>query len=99
MQINIAFRHMDATEALKTHTHEKSEKLKKYLNGESLMTWTFSVDAGKHVADVHVKGPHLDFFAESQTEDMYQSIEEAIEKLEKQLRKHKEILKDHLHRK
>lgn len=99
MQINIAFRHMDATDALKTHVQEKSEKLRKYLGGEAQLTWTFSVDAGVHVADVHAKGPHIDFFAESKTEDMYQSIEEATDKLEKQLRKNKEILKDHLHRK
>ena len=40
----------------------------------------------------------MDFFGEASTEDFKASIDSALEKIEKQIRKHKEIVKDHLHR-
>jgi putative sigma-54 modulation protein len=99
MLLNIAFRHMSATDALKSHVETKSEKIRKYTGGDTKVVWTLAVEAGVHHADVRVSGPHQDFSAEGRSESMYQAVDEALEKLEKQLRKNKEILKDHLHRK
>lgn len=98
MKIDLTFKHMDATEALKNHVNEKSERLKKFVSEQTQCQWVFFVEADLHVAELHVVGPHIDFFAQSKTGDLYQSIDEAVDKLEKQLRKHKEIVKDHLHR-
>jgi putative sigma-54 modulation protein len=98
MNIHMAFRQMDATDALKTHINEKSEKLRKFLNGQVECMWTCFVDGDRHVAELHVQGPHIDHFAQARTPDLYQSIDEVVDKVEKQLRKHKEIVKDHLHR-
>ncbi|MBI3543791.1 MAG: ribosome-associated translation inhibitor RaiA [Deltaproteobacteria bacterium] len=95
----MTFKHMDATEALKRHTNERSERIKKFVSDATTeCTWIFYLDGDNHVADVRVTGPHVDSFAQAKTADMYQSIDEAVEKVEKQLRKHKEIVKDHLHR-
>ena len=98
MNIHMTFKHMDATEALKAHVNEKSERLRKFLNDATDCSWIFFLEADVHVADVRIKGPHLDFFAQAKTGDLYQSIDDAVIKVEKQLRKHKEIVKDHLHR-
>lgn len=98
MKIQITFKHMSSTEALKNYIHEKSAKLSRYVSPEAECHWVLFVDALQHHADARVHGPHIDVFAQSQTEDMYSAIEETLERLEKQLRKHKEILKDHLHR-
>lgn len=98
MQIHMTFRQMDATEALKRHANERSERLQKFVPVQAELTWIFYVEADRHVADLRVKGPHVDCFAQSKTPDLYQSIDEAVEKVEKQLRKHKEMVKDHHHR-
>jgi putative sigma-54 modulation protein len=98
MKIHMTFKHMDATDALKRHTNEKSERLKRFISEATECSWVFYVDADVHVADLRVTGPHIDHFAQAKTPDMYQSIEECVTKLEKQLRKRKEIVKDHLHR-
>lgn len=98
MQIHMTFKNMDATEALKSHANSRSERLKKFLPQSAQFEWIFFVDADNHVADLRVVGPHIDYFAQGKTSDMYQSIDEVTDKLEKQLRKHKEIVKDHLHR-
>ena len=99
MQLHMAFKKMEATEALKTHTTERSERLRKFIGNETEVNWVFYVQADEHVADLKVKGPHVDVFAQSKTPDMYHSIDQAVERVEKQLRKNKEILKDHIHRK
>ncbi|HRK02163.1 MAG TPA: ribosome-associated translation inhibitor RaiA [Oligoflexia bacterium] len=99
MQIHITFKHMDATEALKKHTEEKTAKLEKFANGPFNADWVLVVNAKEHAAELRVHGPNLDYFAHAKTSDMYVSIDEVVSKLETQLRRHKEIVKDHLHRK
>ena len=98
MNIHMTFKHMDATEALKAHVNEKTAKILKFLRGEVEANWVFYLAGDQHVADLRIKGPRLDYFGQARTENMYHSIDEAIVKIEKQLKKHKEILKDHLHR-
>lgn len=98
MQIHVTFKQMAATDALKSHAQVKTEKLGKFTNGAYNADWVLFVDADDHVAELRVHGPHVDCFAEAKTQDMYRSIEDAVDKVERQLRKHKETLKDHLHR-
>jgi putative sigma-54 modulation protein len=50
------------------------------------------------VAHCHLVGNSMDYFAEAATEDFYAAIDMTVDKIEKQLKKHKEIVKDHLHR-
>ncbi|MEW6057079.1 MAG: ribosome-associated translation inhibitor RaiA [Bdellovibrionota bacterium] len=98
MRVHITFKQMDATEAIKLHVQEKSERLDKFVSDAIEANWVLFVEADNHVADLRVHGPHIDYFAQAKTPDLYQSIDEVVEKIEKQLRKHKEIVKDHLHR-
>ncbi|MBI2604869.1 MAG: ribosome-associated translation inhibitor RaiA [Deltaproteobacteria bacterium] len=94
----MTFKHMDATEALKTHVNEKTAKILKFLKGEVEANWVFYLAGDEHVADLRIQGPRIDYFGQARTENMYHSIDAAIVKIEKQLKKHKEILKDHIHR-
>ena len=98
MKIHMTFKQMDATESLKQAVTDKSERLRKFVSDQTELHWIFFVEADRHVADLRVQGPHIDYFAQSKTSDLYLSIDEVVDKLEKQLRKHKEMLKDHLHR-
>lgn len=98
MKLHVTFKHMDSSEAVKDHANEKSEKLGKFVGAETEMHWIFFVENETHVVDLHVKGPHIDMFAQSKTTDMHQSIDDVYHKMEKQLRKQKEIVKNHLHR-
>lgn len=98
MIVNMSFRHMDTTEALKAFTLEKTEKLQKYFNGKIHVVWNFSVEHQDHIAHCHITGNHIDYFGEAVTGDLYASIELAVDKLERQLKKHKEIVKNRLHR-
>lgn len=98
MNLSVSFKHMDPSDSLKKFIEEKSETLKKYFNGRITVGWNLSAEKQNRIAHCHVSGNHMDFFGEASTEDFKASIDMALEKVEKQIRKHKEIVKDHLHK-
>ena len=98
MDLHISFRNMDTSQALQVYTREKSEKLKKYFDGRISVSWNFSVEKLSKVAHCRLVGNNMDYFGEASTEDIHASVDQALTKIEKQLRKHKEIVKDHLHK-
>jgi putative sigma-54 modulation protein len=98
MNVDIAFKEMDPSDAIKTLTLEKSGRLAKYFQGRTHVTWHFCVEKTEHVARCHLVGNNMDYHGEARTEDLYKSIDEALKKVERQIRKHKEIVTDHMHR-
>lgn len=98
MNLNISFKQMDSSDALKDYTAEKSERLAKYFDGKITVTWNFTIEKQNRVAHCHLMGNNMNYFGEASTEDLYASVDVAVEKIEKQLRKHKEIVRDHLHK-
>ena len=98
MNINMSFKHLEPTDAIKAYTTEKSDKLAIYFKGRTHITWNFSVEKQNHIAHCHLVGNNMDYFSEAVSQDLYASIDMVVDKIEKQLRKHKEIIKDHLHK-
>jgi ribosomal subunit interface protein len=100
MQFQFAFKHMDVSEALKSYAEEKLvEKIQKFVTKPIDAKVTFAVDRHKHTAHCSFHaGGGFNFEVEHCCDDMYASFDRMVDKLEKQLRKHKEILKDHRHR-
>jgi putative sigma-54 modulation protein len=95
MQVNITFRHLDSTEALKMHTRDKVEHIQRYIDRPSEAHVVLSVENLEHKADINLKaGPFL-LRGRAKSGDMYASIDAAAEKIERQLKKHKEKLNNH----
>ena len=95
MNIKTTYKHLESTPAIEEITHRKSEKLKKYFEGKLNLDWTFTVEKKTHVAHCHLTGNHMDYFAEASTDSIYSAIDETILALEKQVKKHKELVKNH----
>jgi len=98
MNLSISFKHMEPSDHLKEFIQEKSETLNKYFNGKISATWNLSIEKQSRIAHCHIVGNRMDYFGEASSEDFKASIDMALEKIEKQVRKHKEIVKDHLHK-
>ena len=86
MNITITFRHMEGTEAVKNHAHEKLAKLQKFLRTAMTAQVTLSVEGLEHVADVTINSGSAHFHATERSEDMYASIDLVHDKLERQIR-------------
>lgn len=95
MQLNISGHHLDITEAIKRHSTEKLSKIKHHFNHVININMILEVekDVQKAEATLHVSG--ADLFAKAQSKDMYASIDQMVNKLDAQIRKHKEKLNNH----
>lgn len=97
MRIKMSFKHLESTPSIEEITNRKSERLKKYFQGRIDLVWNFTVEKGEHIAHCHLLGSGMDYFAEAKTDSIYSGIDEVVHKLETQIRRKKEKLKNHKH--
>ena len=95
--LQMTFKHMQPNDKVKAYAQEKTERLNKYFNGKISVTWNFTFEKDVAIAHCHVVGKNIDYFGECQAESLPASIDLVVEKIERQVRKHKEIVRDHLH--
>jgi len=97
MQINISGHHVDVTDALKSFINSKMDKLERHFDHISSVNVTLSVEKQRQKAEakIHISGN--DIFAQAETSDMYASIDALIDKLDRQILKHKEKLVSRRH--
>ena len=98
MQLSSTFRHMDASQAVREYAAEKLDKIRKYFNKDPISAHAvFAVERGfNHVADINITLPNgIVINAKEVTEDMYSSIDLATARIERQVRKWKEKIRDH----
>ena len=95
MNIAITFRQMETTEALKTYIHERlQKKLEKFIKEPAEIQVHLSVERYLHCAEFHLHSKKFTAHCEEKSDDMYGSIDAAIDSLEKTARRHKEKLND-----
>lgn len=97
MNIIVNGRRLEITPALRSYAEEKIGRFEKYISNITEAVVTLSVEKYRHKAEVLLKVNGVMIQAESVTGEVYSAIDEVVEKLEKQVLKHKE--KIHSHRK
>lgn len=95
MQLSITFRHMDASDFLKEYAREKVERVNKYLDRAGEAHVTLSLERHLHNADITIHSGSWVLRGREKSEDMYASIDLAMDKIERQLRRYKDKLKNH----
>jgi len=95
MNIIVNGRHLEVTPALKSYAEEKLKKFDRYLSHITEAVVTLTVEKYRHKAEVLLKANGLLIQAEGVTGEIYSSIDEVVEKLEKQVKKYKEKMVSH----
>jgi putative sigma-54 modulation protein len=95
MQLNITFRHMDPIDSLKDYAREKVDRVNKYLDRAGDAHVVLSLERHLHHADITIHSGGWVLRGREKSEDMYASIDLAMDKIERQLRRYKERLKHH----
>lgn len=90
MKITTSFLHLEHTPALDEKIKEASAKLEKFFNAKGSLKWSCYVKNGQHFAEIYFHAPSCEYHAKASSENMYFSIDMAIEKIEKQMFKKKE---------
>ncbi len=95
MQVNLTGHHVDITDALRAYVDEKIARLERHFDHVTNVHVILSVEKlqKKAEATVHVAG--ADVFADAVHEDMYAAIDALIDKLDRQVIRHKEKVKSH----
>lgn len=95
MQVNLTGHHVEITPALRDYVDSKLERLKRHFDHVFDVHVILNVEKLRHTAEatVHVNGDNL--FADSTQDDMYAAIDGLIDKLDRQVKKHKEKIQDH----
>ena len=88
MDITVTFRHTDPIESLKTYAEEKVSKINKYLDSPLDAHIVLSVEKFRHQADVSLSVNGTRFKGVEETEDMYSAIDQVMDKIEKQVKRH-----------
>ena len=93
MQINISARHMKLTNAIADYIQKKVEKCQKYFDHIVWAQVIISVEKHRQLAEIIIHAKKATFRAKEESTDMYAAIDLAVDKIDKQLKKHKEIIK------
>ena len=89
MKITMSGKQIELTPALKARIEDRFSKLDRYFHKETEAYVTLSVQREKQVVEATVHSGGLIVRVEEATDDMYVSIDTAVDVLERQLRKHK----------
>ena len=95
MQVSITGRHLDVTESLKAHVEEKISKLKRHFDHVTDVHVILEVEKMQKKAEATVQISGATLFAEDHQEDMYVAIDNMVDKLDRQIIKHKEKISAH----
>ena len=93
MQLQVTFRHVEPSEAIKEYAREKISKIQKFLDGSMEAGITLSVEKHRHEADVVIIAKGFKIHGKEITGDLYSAIDLVIDKLEAQVKKYREKLK------
>src|SRR5439155_5183425 len=80
MQINVTFRHVEPTPALRAYAEEKLERVKKYLRRPVDAHVILGVAKERHVAGITLHARHATIVAKEETHDLYSAIDLALDK-------------------
>ncbi|MCP4683590.1 MAG: ribosome-associated translation inhibitor RaiA [Desulfobacterales bacterium] len=95
MDITVTFRHTEPIESLKTYAEEKVFKIKKYLDSSLKAHIVLSVEKFRHEADVTLNVNGTWIKAVEETGDMYSAIDQVMDKIEKQVKRHLSKIRNH----
>jgi putative sigma-54 modulation protein len=95
MQVAVTFRRMEASEALKTYVQERTGKLTKYIDKPLESQVTLSVEKFRHIADVVINANGIRIAGQEAHDDMYAAIDLVMDKIERQVKKYREKIRQH----
>ncbi len=95
MKISVTFRNAEGEAWQKAYLDERLTKLKKYIDGPVEARVVLSIEKFRNVAEVALTANGLNINGSEEAKDMRLAIDNAVDKIERQLKKHKEKIRGH----
>jgi putative sigma-54 modulation protein len=95
MNLTITGHHLEVTQPIRDYIESKLERVIRHFDHVTSVSVILTVEKLRQKAEVtlHVRG--RDIFVEAESEDMYATLDNLIDKLDRQVLKHKEKTGEH----
>ncbi len=95
MNITVKTRHMESSEAIKSYVESKAGKLTKFYNQIMSIEAVLDIEADQPMVELVVTAARKHtFVASHRGPDMYAAVDQCVDRLAKQLRRHKDKVRD-----
>ena len=95
MQLSVTGHHIDISPALRDYVETKLSKLERHFDNMTDIHCILTVEKLVHKAEATIQLGGGTIHADSTHEDMYAAIDGLVDKLDRQVKKHKEKVTDH----
>ena len=95
MQINLSGHHVDVTDSLREYVFDKFRRLERHFDEINNVHVVLKVEKLRQIAEAKMFVNGGELFANSEDNDMYASIDSLVDKLDRQVIKHKEKRQRH----
>jgi len=95
MQLTISGHQLDLTDSMKDYIGEKMQRVERHFDHLNSIDVVLNVEKIQHKAEATINAKGVTIHAHAESENMYSSIDELTDKLDAQVRKHKEKVTDH----
>ena len=94
MQTSVTFKNIDSSDHLKSYVTDKLDRFDRLLDNPAEANVVLKVEKFRHIAEISVSGDRMKINGKEETEDMYSAIDMVLDKLEKQIKKGKEKIRE-----
>ena len=94
MQTSVTFKNLDPSETLKSYVGEKLDRFDRLLDNPAEANVVLLVEKFRHIAEISINGDRLTINGKEETNDMYSAIDMVLDKLEKQIKKNKDKIRE-----
>ena len=94
MQTSVTFKNIDPSDHLKAYVSDKLNRFDKFLDNPAEANVVLAVEKFRHIAEINIAGDRLTIIGSEETNDMYSAIDMALDKLEKQIKKSKQKIRE-----
>jgi len=95
MQLDLTGHHVEVTAPMREYINEKLQKLERHFDHVTHIHCILTVEKLRHKAEARVNVSGGSLFADAVQDDMYAAVDSMVDKLDRQIIKHKEKLTDH----
>ncbi len=95
MQLTISGHQIDLTDSMKNYIDEKMQRIERHFDHVSSIDVVLHVEKLQHKAEATVNAKGITMHAHADSENMYATIDDLTDKLDSQVRKHKEKITNH----
>ena len=94
MQTSVTFKNIDTSDHLTDYISNKLNRFDKLLDNPASANVVLRVEKFRHIAEVNIVGDRLNIVGKEETEDMYSAIDKVLDKIDIQIKKNREKIRN-----